>query len=105
MFNWFKNIFDGPKHPGDDNQTDMEKIGNDMKKVIPFPDKVPYIVPPTPAPEEPAKIFYRLGVTDKNRIAFSMGPMEITMTRAGVQNLIEQLQVFRDQLSEDSSDE
>lgn len=100
MFDWFKNMFDGPKHPGDD-RTDMEKIGDDMKKVIPFPDKAPYIVPPAPAPEEPAKVFYRLGVTDKNRVALSMGMMEITMTKAGVQNLIEQLQVFRDQLEDE----
>ena len=64
--------------------------------VIPFPDTVPYIVPP--APEEPAKVFYRIGVTDKNSVAFSMGMTEITMTKAGVQSLIEQLQVFRDQL-------
>lgn len=98
MFDWFKNMFDSPKHPGDD-RTDMEKIGDDMKKVIPFPDKVPYIVPPVP--EMPAKVFYRLGVTDSNRVAFTMGATEITMTKAGVQNLIEQLQVFRDQLDDE----
>ena len=99
MFDWFRNIFDGPKHPGDD-RTDIEKISHDMSKVIPFPDKVPYIVP-----EEPAKIFYRIGVTDQNRIALSMGMTEITMTRAGVQNLIEQLQVFRDQLQAETEEE
>lgn len=71
--------------------------------VIPFPDKVPYIVPPVP--EEPAKVFYRLGVTDKNRVALSMGIYEITMTKAGIENLIQQLQVFRDQLQEETVEE
>ena len=71
--------------------------------VVPFPEKVPYIVPPVP--EMPAKVFYRLGITDSNRVAFSMGPTEITMTKAGIQNLIEQLAVFRDQLQEDQDEE
>ena len=73
--------------------------------VVPFPEKVPYIVPPVPVPEMPAKVFYRLGITDSNRVAFSMGPTEITMTKAGIQNLIEQLAVFRDQLQEDQDEE
>ena len=69
--------------------------------VVSFPEKVPYIVPPAPEPEKPATVFYRLGVTDANRLAFSMGMMEITMTKSGVQALIEQLQVFRDQLQDE----
>jgi hypothetical protein len=34
-----------------------------------------------------------------------MGMTEITMTKAGVQNLIEQLQVFRDQLHDEQDEE
>ena len=72
--------------------------------VIKFPEpkevpKIPYVEPPTPEPS--ARVFYRLGVTDKNLLALQLGPMEITMTKAGVQNLIEQLQVFRDQLDDE----
>lgn len=80
--------------------------GDKPDNVVEFPTPkvitpVPYIEPP----EEPAKVFYRLGVTDKNRVALSMGMTEITMTKAGVQNLIQQLQVFRDQLRDEEQDE
>ena len=92
---WDRKMFDWFKKP-------------DYSNVVKFPEQLkavpenPYIVPPVPAPE--AKIFYRIGATDTNRVAFSMGTMEITMNKVGVQNLIEQLAVFRDQL-EDEDDE
>jgi hypothetical protein len=54
-----------------------------------------------PAVEEPAKIFYRIGVTDNNRVAFSMGYSEITMTKLGCEQMIEQLEVFMNQLSDE----
>lgn len=74
----------------------------DYTNVVKFPEtKTPYIAPPTPEPE--TKVFYRIGVTDKDRLAFQVGYSELTMTRKGVQHLIEQLQVFRDQLT-DSED-
>ena len=81
--------------------------GDKPDNVVEFPTHktTPYIVPPAPAPEEPARVFYRLGVTDKNRVALSMGVTEITMTKAGVENLIQQLQVFRDQLRDEEQDE
>ena len=102
MFDWFGKVFSRREYPSWNDvppPSDMEKVNNDMSKVIPFP----YIVPPES--ETPAKVFYRLGVTDKNSVSFSMGMMEITMTKAGVQNLIEQLQVFRDQLQEETDKE
>jgi hypothetical protein len=78
--------------------------------VVPFPEpketpKMPYIVPPTPEPEKPAKIFYRLGVTDNNRVAFSMGMSEITMTKLGCQQMIYQLEVFMNQLHDETDSE
>lgn len=83
MFDWFKG-----KKEQDSN-------------VVPFPE-LKAAPPLMPEVEEPATVFYRIGVTDKNRLSFQMGYSEITMTKQGVQNLIEQLQVFRDQLrSED----
>ena len=81
--------------------------GTETTNVVPFPEPkpTPYIVPPTPEKEEPAKIFYRLGVTDKNRISFQMGYSEITMNKEGIDNMIRQLAVFRDQLQDEPSND
>lgn len=84
MFDWFKNK------------------GKDDAKVIPFPELKS--VPPVPEPEKPATVFYRFGITDKNRLAFQMGYSEITMNRQGVQSLIDQLEFFKEQLEEDTDD-
>lgn len=54
--------------------------------------------------EEPAKIFYRLGMTDNNRVAFSMGYSEITMNYEGVQTMIDQLKFFQSQLHDEDND-
>ena len=89
MFDWFKK-----------NKDSGNVIDFPVPKSVP---PVPYVEPPKQ--EEPAKIFYRLGVTDKNRVAFSMGMSELTMNKEGVQNLIEQLQVFRDQLRDEDDEE
>lgn len=87
---------------------DWFKKNKDSSNVIDFP--VPKSVPPmpevVPPPEKPATVFYRLGVTDKNRVSLQMGYSEITMNKAGVQNLIDQLALFRDQLADvDESEE
>ncbi len=85
MFNWFK----GSK-------------GADTTNVVDFP--APKLVPPIPEikpPEEPAKIFYRIGATDQNRVAFSMGYSEITMNKKGVQQMIDQLTVFMNQIEDE----
>lgn len=69
----------------------------------------PKLVPPMPEveppkKEEPAKIFYRLGLTDNNRVAFSMGYSEITMNKEGVQQMIDQLEFFQSQLYDEGPD-
>lgn len=65
----------------------------------------PRVVPPVPEvqppKEEPAKIFYRLGMTDNNRVAFSMGQMEITMNHEGCQQMIDQITFFQSQLRDE----
>ena len=95
MFDWFGKAFGRREYPTWADvppPTDIEKIGNDMSKVL-------------PEPEKPAKVYYRLGVTDNNRVAFSMGMYEITMNRDGIENLITQLSVFRDQLHDEVDNE
>jgi hypothetical protein len=77
----------------------MVKDGADVLE-FPKPKAVPYVDPPKPK-EEPAKIFYRLGLTDNNRVAFSMGHMEITMNHEGCQQMIDQLKFFQSQLQDE----
>ncbi len=81
----------------------MVKDGADVLE-FPKPKAVPQVEPPKPK-EEPAKIYYRLGLTDNNRVAFSMGYSEITMNHEGCQQMIDQLKFFQSQLhSEDNDD-
>lgn len=76
MFNWFKKT--------------------DYSDVIKFPEPVPYIEPPKKEQE-----YYSIGVTSENRITFKTGISTLTMNREGVENLIQQLAVFRDQIKEE----
>jgi hypothetical protein len=85
MFDWF-----GKK----DSYSDEAK---DNVYNLPKLTAVPEVVAP-PKKEEPAKIYYRLGMTDNNRVAFSMGYTEITMSYAGCQQMIDQLTFFQSQL-------
>lgn len=81
MFNWFK-------------KTDYSDVINFPEtKTIP---SVPYIEPPKKEQE-----YYSIGVTSENRITFKTGISTLTMNREGVENLIQQLAVFRDQIKEE----
>jgi hypothetical protein len=71
-----------------------EKYGLPEPKENP---KMPEVVPPK---EKNSTVFYRFGVTDNNRVAFSMGYSEITMNKAGCQQMIDQLTFFMNQLSD-----
>jgi len=64
---------------------------------FPAPKEVPYVEPPK-EPEKPPTTFYRLGITNNSRVSFQMGYSEITMNADGIDNMIKQLQVFRDQI-------
>ncbi len=55
--------------------------------------------------KKPDTILYRIGVTDTNRVSFQMGYTEITMNKQGVDNLVRQLAVFRDQLEDINPEE
>jgi len=78
MFDWFKK--------------------REYTNVIKFPEpvKTPYIEPP-----EKEQEYYSIGVTSENRITFKTGISTLTMNREGVENLIQQLVVFRDQIKEE----
>jgi hypothetical protein len=74
-----------------------------MNKVIPFPEvtKTPPMPEVTPPKEKPAHTFYRLGLTDNNRVSLAMGYSEITMNAAGVDSMIRLLETYRDMLNEE----
>jgi hypothetical protein len=90
MFNWFsKREYTMPEN------------------VVPFPE--PKLVPPMPKveppkSEKPVTTFYRIGLTDNNRISFQMGYSEITMTAVAIDHMIAQLEVFRDQLYDETQE-
>ena len=86
MFDFFK------------SRKEREEEYNNVVK-FPKPEAVPYIEPPK-EPEKPVTTFYRLGITNNSRVSFQMGYSEITMNADGVDNMIRQLQVFRDQIRE-----
>ncbi len=67
--------------------------------------KEKYEIPPMPKVEDPATVFYRIGVTDKNRLSLQMGYSEITMNKTGVQNLIDQLETFKNQLKNEENED
>jgi hypothetical protein len=79
MFDWFKK--------------------KEKSNVIQFPE-IPKTEVKPPEPEKPVTTYYRLGITNNSRVSFQMGYSEITMNADGVDNMIKQLQVFRDQVRE-----
>jgi hypothetical protein len=99
MYDWFGKTF-RRGYSTVDTASDMEKIGNDMSKVVPFPE-LKAVPTPEPEPEQPGRVFYRLGLSDNNRVALSMYYGEITMNGPGVQRLIDQLEFYKSQLTED----
>ena len=64
-----------------------------------FPEPTPYITEPDTKNTVP-NIHYTLGHTDDNRVSFTMGCNRLTMNSAGIDNLIAQLEVFKNQLKE-----
>ena len=84
---------------------DLFKRNKMPKNVVPFPAPkavapIPYIEPPKEK-EKPAHTYYRLGLTDNNRISLSMGYSEITMNAAGIDSMIALLETYRDLLREE----
>ena len=76
------------------------------KNVVPFPGSTKPHLPkelpePTPTPEKVSKTYYTFGLTNDNRVSFAMGYTTLTMNAAGVDQLITQLEFFRDQLHQE----
>ena len=107
MFDWFGKTFGRRGYSTETDKGDMEKIGADMSKVIQFPELK--AVPPMPAvtqpKEEPSRVFYRLGLTENNRVALSMYYGEVSMNGEGVQALIDQLEFYKGMLKEEEAED
>jgi hypothetical protein len=84
---------------------DLFKKNKLPKNVVPFPapQAVPKVEPPK-EPEKPATTYYRLGITNNGRVSFQMGYSEITMNAGGIDNMIKQLECFRDQILQYEND-
>jgi hypothetical protein len=78
---------------------DLFNRNKDQSNVLPFPG--PYIEPTKPVKEPESKTLYSFGVTDDNRLTFSIGYATLTMNEVGVQQLIDQLEFFKNQLSKE----
>ena len=83
MFDWFKK--------------------SDYSNVIKFPEPkaVPYIQPPE-STEKESTTYYSIGHTDDNRVSLKMGYTTLSMTHQGVQNLIDQLELYKQQLQKET---
>ena len=110
MIDWIKNICKPTKEtyptwadvPAWD--ADMKKVGDDMKKVIPFPE--PKLVPPMPQVEPPKHdpVAYRIGKTEEGKVTLSLGDYPqtiVTMNNAGVDQLIRMLEAAKHQDEEE----
>jgi hypothetical protein len=79
---------------------DLFKKNKMPKNVVPFP--TPKVVAPMPQVEPPKEkdptTYYSIGHTDDNRVTLKMGYTTLTMNSAGVQNLIDQLELYQSQL-------
>jgi hypothetical protein len=84
---------------------DLFKKNKMPKNVVPFPAPAPKLVEPPKEPEKPATTYYRLGITNNGRVSFQMGYSEITMNAGGIDNMIKQLECFRDQILQYEKDE
>jgi hypothetical protein len=79
---------------------DLFKKNKMPANVVPFPIVPPKLVEPPAPKEKESKTYYTFGLTDDNRLSFQMGYTTLTMNSVAVQNLINQLEFFKDQLEE-----
>jgi hypothetical protein len=82
---------------------DLFKKNKMPKNVVPFPapKSVAPVEPPAPKEKDPA-VHYTIGHTDDNRVAFRLGYSTLMMNSAGVQTLIDQLEMYQSQLHKET---
>ena len=73
--------------------------------VLPFPAPAPRLVEPPKAPEKESITYYSIGHTDDNRVSIRMGHTTLAMNYKGVQNLIDQLELYQSQLHEEQDEQ
>jgi len=78
---------------------DLFKRNKMPTNVVPFPapKSVAPVEPPAPKEKDPTT-YYSIGHTDDNRVTLRMGYTTLTMNYHGVQNLIDQLELYQSQL-------
>ena len=75
----------------------------DYNNVVKFPQAVPHVEPPPsePEPQPEPQLVYSIGVTDSGaHMTLKLGLNTLTMTKLGCQQLIDQLEVFKNQLKD-----
>lgn len=101
MFDWFDKTFRRREYTTD-QRSDVEKIADDMSKVIPFPKGTGNDGdPPAPKekfPEVKSISYYSVGITGDRRVSLRVGFSEINMNSQGVQELIDQLKLLKRQI-------
>jgi hypothetical protein len=80
---------------------DLFKKNKMPKNVVPFPAPVPRLVEPPTPPKKEATTYYAIGHTDDNRVSFRIGYSTLSMNSQGVQNLIDQLELYKKQLRQE----
>lgn len=87
MFDWFKK--------------------RDYSNVVKFPEQVKVPDNPYTAPlveEKDPVVYYTIGHTDNNRVSLRMGYTSLNMNYKGVQDLIDQLELYQSQLGNQSEE-
>ena len=113
MFDWFSNPFRFRKYPTWKDVPDWNKVNNDMnkvtkdtEKVIPFPETAKTSATEmNPPKKEPSVTYYRLGITSDKRVSLQVNYNEIALNSVGIDNLIAQLELFRDHIKSMEEDE
>jgi hypothetical protein len=82
---------------------DLFKKNKMPKNVVPFPapKAVAPVAPPAPKEKDPTT-YYEIGHTTDNRVSLKMGYTTLTMNSQGVQNLIDQLELYQQQLHKEN---
>jgi hypothetical protein len=83
---------------------DLFKKNKMPGNVVPFPaPKAVAPVEPTAPKEKDPTTYYSIGHTDDNRVTLRMGYTTLTMNYHGVQNLIDQLELYQQQLHKEEN--